>query len=446
VKRIGSILFWSIISAAFIGPGTVTTAASAGAAFGFTLLWALVFSTVACLTLQEAAARITVCSGHDLGRALRLQYPRGAPRIVVRIVVLGAVVLGCAAYQTGNILGGVAGAALGTGWSTRWLTLSVGAIAFTLLWFARTELVARILGVLVALMGVVFVYTAWQLGAGVSDLLRGALLPRFPPTAGLLVLGLIGTTVVPYNLFLGSGLARGRELAEVRFGLSVAVILGGLVSAAIVVVGSAVDGAFSFASLAEVLERRLGRNADRLFAVGLCAAGISSAVTAPLAAAITVRGLLADPAAGAAGRVASRWSDRGSRFRGVWIAVLFVGLAFALADLRPIPVILLAQALNGILLPSVAIFLLFTVNDRRLMGEHGMNGVTANTILGFVVAVTVALGLANLGKALSNALGLQPPTPGRLVFWSVAIAAAGLWPVWRRVRRLRRAPSDPHLT
>jgi len=61
------VLFWSVISAAFIGPGTVTTAASAGSGFGTQLLWALTFSTLACIILQEAAARLTIVSGKSLG-------------------------------------------------------------------------------------------------------------------------------------------------------------------------------------------------------------------------------------------------------------------------------------------------------------------------------------------------------------------------------------------
>ena len=52
-KRILNILFWSVVSSAFIGPGTITTAAKSGASFGTDLLWALVFSTLACLLLQE---------------------------------------------------------------------------------------------------------------------------------------------------------------------------------------------------------------------------------------------------------------------------------------------------------------------------------------------------------------------------------------------------------
>ena len=224
--RLGSILFWSVITAAFIGPGTVTTAASSGATYGYALLWALLFSTLACLLLQEAAARLTVVSGLDLGQALSRQYPGGAGRVVVLSLVLGAVVLGCAAYQAGNILGGVAGAALGTGLSLNVLTTLSGLLAAGLLLSGSPRIIARGLSVLVAVMGVAFLATAWKLGPALPDLLRGALLPTRPAGSGLLILGLIGTTVVPYNLFLGSSLARKQPLPDLRFGLAVALLLG----------------------------------------------------------------------------------------------------------------------------------------------------------------------------------------------------------------------------
>ncbi len=69
-NKLLNILFWSVISAAFIGPGTITTASKAGALFGFDLLWALVFSTFACLVLQEAVARLAIHSGTNLGEAI----------------------------------------------------------------------------------------------------------------------------------------------------------------------------------------------------------------------------------------------------------------------------------------------------------------------------------------------------------------------------------------
>ena len=442
MKRLWSILFWSVISAAFIGPGTVTTAASAGAGYGFALLWALVFSTVACLALQEAAARLTVVSGRNLGQALRMQYRHGFSGVAVLVLVLGAIVLGCAAYEAGNILGGAAGAALGTSLSPRTLTLVIGAAAAFALWLGRTAVLARLLGLLVAVMGIAFLVTAWRLGPQPIGLIRGSFVPTLPAGAGLLVLGLVGTTVVPYNLFLGSSLARGQQLRDVRFGLTVAVVLGGLVSMGIVVVGTAVEGSFSFESLARVLTERLGDGARHFFAIGLCAAGVSSAITAPLAAAITARSLFASEVSGSAdgGERPNAWDDRGWKFRSVWAGVLAVGVVFGLADVKPIPAIILAQALNGVLLPFVAVFLLLCVNDRRLMKGAGLNGAVANGVLGAVVAVAVMLGVNNVAKALVATFGLEPPGEGRLLFWSVCIALAGAFPVWRRAWRLRQRP------
>jgi Mn2+/Fe2+ NRAMP family transporter len=441
MNRLWSILFWSVISAAFIGPGTVTTAASAGAAHGFALLWALVFSTIACLVLQEASARITVVSGRNLGQALRTRYHTGVAGFAVLLLVLGAIVLGCAAYQTGNILGGVAGASLGSGLSPRILTLIIGAVAALVLSLGRTATVARLLGVLVAVMGVAFLVTAWRLAPDPLSILRGAMIPSLPEGSGLLILGLVGTTVVPYNLFLGSGLARGQALPELRFGLSVAVLLGGLISMGIVVVGTAVDGAFGFDALAEVLDERLGGWSRSMFALGLCAAGVSSAITAPLAAAITARSLFSESNGGEGEGENEHWPERGWRFRSIWIAVLAIGIGFGLAEVRPIPAIVLAQALNGVLLPLVAVFLLLTVNDRALMGERGLNGAWANSLLAIVVSVTVMLGVVNVAKALSAAFGFFAPGESRLLLWSIGLSLAGAVPVWRRVRRLRGAPA-----
>ena len=349
------------------------------------------------------------------------------------LLVLGAIVLGCAAYEAGNILGGAAGAALGTSFSARTLTLVIGVATAFALWLGRTAILARLLGLLVAVMGIAFLVTAWRLGPQPIALIRGAFVPTIPAGAGLLVLGLVGTTVVPYNLFLGSGLARGQQLRDVRFGLTVAVVLGGIVSMGIVVVGTAVDGAFSFESVALVLTERLGDGARHFFAVGLCAAGVSSAITAPLAAAITARSLFSSEQPKA-------WDDRGWKFRSLWAGVLAVGVGFGLADVKPIPAIIVAQALNGVLLPFVAVFLLLCVNDRRLMKGDGLNGAMANGVLGAVVAVAVMLGVNNVAKALVAAFGLEPPGEGRLLFWSVGMALAGAFPVWRRARRLRHTP------
>jgi Mn2+/Fe2+ NRAMP family transporter len=288
--------------------------------------------------------------------------------------------------------------------------------------------VARLLGLVVAVMGIAFFVTAWRLLPAPAELARGMFIPAVPEGSGLLVLGLVGTTVVPYNLFLGSGLARGQNLAELRFGLTVAVLLGGLISMSIVIVGAAVEGSFTFEALSGLLDRRLGGWARTLFAGGLFAAGFSSAITAPLAAAVTARSLFG---------AGEQWGDRAWRFRAVWVAVLSVGLGFGLAGVRPIPAILLAQALNGMLLPLVSIFLFLALNDRRLMARETNSG-PANALLGLVVAVTLLLGLSSVARALATALGLPPLGEGPLLLVSVALAAVAAFPLWRAARRGRR--------
>jgi Mn2+/Fe2+ NRAMP family transporter len=431
MQRLLAVLFWSVIAAAFIGPGTVTTCASSGAGYRYTLLWALLFSAVACFVLQEASARVTACSGRTLAEAIRMRARTAAARWAAVFLILGAILVGCAAYEAGNILGAVSGAALAGIESTAWTTIVLVGAAFSLLWFGSAAHVARILGAMVAVMAVAFLVTAVRLGPDPGELVRGLMLPSIPAGAGILVLGLVGTTVVPYNLFLGSGLAAGQGLREIRFGLAVAVGLGAVVSMAILVVGTAISGSFSFDGLADTLTTRLGGWARHLFAAGLLAAGFSSAVTAPFAAALTARGLFGSGSP-------ERWSDRSWRYRTVWAIVLLTGLFSGLSGFRPVPVILLVQALNGVLLPLVAVFLLLVVNDRKVMGLDGANGAFANAAIGFCTLVTMVLGVSRILGAVAAALPIDRPTEATLLAVSAGLSAVLAVPVGISLSRSRR--------
>ena len=424
--RWAQVLFWSVISAAFIGPGTVTTCAKAGASFGTALIWALVFSTFACVVLQEAATRLTAATGNDLGRALRERFT-GAAGFAVTALVLGAIVAGCAAYQAGNILGSVAGAQLlGRAPNLLWVG-AIGLPAALLLAFAATETVAKILGAVVALMGLVFVVTAGGMLPPFADLARGALIPSVPDGSALLVLGMIGTTVVPYNLFLASGLSRGREPEGIRFGLVVAIVLGGAISVAVLLVGTGLTGTFSFEKLAASLAVRLGGWAYYGFGLGLAAAGVSSALTAPLAAALTARGLFERGQTG-------NWSERSWRYRSVWGFVLLIGLGFAASGVRPVPAIVAAQALNGAILPIIAIFLFVVVNDASRMGAR-VNGTRANVALFVCVAVSIVLGVSGVLRAVARAIDAPPAGARTILIVAGGVLVLVSWPLLRAVRR-----------
>ncbi|MEM0991589.1 MAG: divalent metal cation transporter [Bacteroidota bacterium] len=399
--RISSVLFWSLVSAAFIGPGTVTTASKAGANFGLALLWALLFSTLATIILQEAAARITIASDKSLGHILSLKYQSGNSE-GIKLLVFFAVAFGCAAYQTGNLLGAVAGLQLLVDWHPKLMALGIALLCGIVLWIGSIQWMARILGMIVALMGIFFVYTAFQTDNSFYQVLEASLLPSVPGDATLLIISLIGTTIVPYNLFLASGISKGQDIAEMRWGISIAILLGGFISMSILVVGTQITTAFSFDALAGTLAEKTGAWSSAFFAFGLCAAGLSSAITAPLATAITAQSLFqtAD----------NNWDTKSKAFRLVSFGVLLIGLVFSLLDIKPVPAIILAQAINGVLLPIVAIFLLLIVNDRSLLPDGYTNSIVSNVLMLLIVGVSCFLGIYNILKALISAFALTLST------------------------------------
>ncbi|MDH3456164.1 MAG: Nramp family divalent metal transporter [Gemmatimonadota bacterium] len=385
-----------IIAAAFIGPGTVTTATLAGARHGVTLLWALAFATVATIVLQEMSARLGLVTDAGLGQALRNV---GGPRwLGVGLAALAAfaVVSGAAAYEAGNLTGAALGLESITGIPLRgWIGIGT-AIAGLLLWTGRYQLLERVLAGCVAVMGVVFLATAVLVAPNIGKLIKAVVTPGLPPASEFTALALVGTTIVPYNLFLHAAAVRERwssvaDLGAVRLDLVVAIGLGGLVSGAVVVTAAAaLNGADvqSASDMAAQLQPLLGSWASHAFALGYAAAGVSSAITAPLAAAYTVLDTL--------GR------DRNTRrplARVVWIGCVGIGSAAALLSVRPVPLILVAQVVNGLVLPIVALVLLVAMNDRRRLGRH-VNTWRGNVLGGLVVALCGVLGTRAILLAL----------------------------------------------
>ena len=402
-SRLLNVLFWSVVSAAFIGPGTVTTATKAGANFQFDLLWALVFSTFACLLLQEASARITINSGLNLGQAIARQFQGKSSKTLVLLLVIGAIIIGSAAYETGNILGSIAGLTLVFDIPQKLLVVIIGVLAFFALSFKSIQTIARIMGGIVFFMGIAFFTTAIQLDPPITEILKGSFIPKIPEMegAGLLVLGIIGTTVVPYDLFLGSGVLNKKQtISDMRFGLSVAVILGGVISMAIMTVGTIITTEFTYETLAQALTYKIGPYAVYIFGFGMFAAGFSSAITAPLASAITAQSLFEE-------KSKEKWKTQGKYFKMVYLGVLIVGLVFGLAEVKPIPVIILAQALNGLILPFISIFLIYVINDPVLMGKENTNGWLSNILMTIVMWVTMIMGTISIVKAARSAMGVS---------------------------------------
>ena len=227
-----------IITAAFIGPGTITTCTLAGSNLGYTLLWVLIFASLATFILQEMSGRLSLVGGLGLGKALHDELPGRTIRLLGIIVVICAVGIGNAAYQTGNLLGASLGLSALTGTGARVWPLVVGFIAFVLLWIGSYKTLERALCGFVVLMSACFILTALLARPDLGPLLEGMLLPRLSGESLYIALGLVGTTIVPYNLFLYSSVIRegwstGKDLRTARMDLLGAVLLGGAISMAV---------------------------------------------------------------------------------------------------------------------------------------------------------------------------------------------------------------------
>lgn len=408
-QRIANVLFWSIVSAAFIGPGTVTTATKAGVYFHYDLMWTMVFSVIACLLLQEASARIAIFSEMNLGEAIAKHFENKSSKYFISVLIIGAIILGSAAYETGNILGSVEG--------LRFVFKSVpkpifvvvlGIAAFLSFRMKSIRTVAQILGGFVYLMGLAFLLTAISVKPDISRIMQGVFVPTIPDVsgAGMLILGIIGTTVVPYDLFLGSGIVdKTQTIREARLGLFIAIILGGIISMSIMAVGSSITDGWTAESIASLefdfefmksglyLNSLINDYALYIFGFGIFAAGFTSAITAPLASAITARSLFS--------KNKGKWESKSFRFQLVAGGVLIIGVTFGVLQVKPVPAIIIAQAFNGFILPFISIFMLMIINNPVVMKEK-INSHFSNALMGFVVWITLLIGTFNILKAVQN--------------------------------------------
>lgn len=388
-----------LVAAAFVGPGTITMCTLAGAHFGYALIWALLVSIIATIVLQGMAGRIGLVTQNGLVDVVRTELKTPWIRNVVIAIVLGAILVGNAAYEAGNIGGATLGLEqlLPQQQIKPFLPAIIGTVIFLLLWFSSYKILEKIFVGLVGIMGLSFVISAIITQPSIAGILKGMFVPQLPEGGLLTVIALVGTTVVPYNLFLHASLVKEKwnsinDLKTVNWDTIISIGLGGLVSMAILITASAapISDINHALDMAKSLEPLFGKMAVYFMATGLLAAGITSAITAPLAAAY-----VASSCFGWQGGMQNR------KFKIVWGIVLLCGVVFLSFDIKPIEVIQFAQVANGILLPVMALLLLWVVNKKSVMGEN------KNSLLQNVLGITIVIFAIFLGaKSIFKVIGL----------------------------------------
>ena len=372
------------MAAAFIGPGTITMCSIAGAQFKYGLIWALIVSIHLTMFIQLTAIRIGLTTKNTLSNLIKDQFQNGLLKYTSILLIISAIFIGNSAYEAGNISGAVMGFELLFGDSFQFNQINIfsilsGMLALPLIIFGNNKVLEKILIILVLIMSFSFVFTVFIVGVDFKLLFSSSNIFSFPADSILTIAGLIGTTVVPYNIFLHVALVNNRwkssmDLKFANFDTIVSISIGGLISLCILLTAAGLNNTdiLNAVDLANSLQPLYGDFSKYVVAIGLLSAGLTSSITAPIAAAYVVCGCF--------GFSTNRKSNL---FKVIAVIVLLIGVIFSSIGISPIEIIKFAQVTNGILLPLIVIFLLFLANNTRLLKNKTNN--TFQNILGLIV-------------------------------------------------------------
>ena len=374
--------------------GGVTTYTAVGAHYGFALLWLLLLSTAGLLVIQEMCARMGAVTGKGLSDLIR-------ERFGVRWTIVAMIALLIA--NGSNVAAEFAGVAASLELLGVERIVSVPAAAlviWALIVFFSYRVVERALFVLV-LAFVAYPISALIVHPDWDSVVRGLAIPTLSTQQAALIaaLALVGTTITPYMQFYiqASIVDKGIDREQYRFarldvylgailtglnGFFIVVAAGAVLFPAHVIVTSASDAAQALGPLA-------GEQAKLLFGVGLLGASLLAALVMPLSTSYAIC-------------EAFGWESGISRnfreapvFMGLFTLLIVIGALVVLSPNVPlIPLILVSQNVNGLLLPIVLVFILVLSGDRTLMGDQA-NGRFAQL---------VGIGTAVMASALSVGL------------------------------------------
>ena len=388
-----------LIAAAFIGPGTVTLCTLAGVKFGMSLLWTLLIAVLASITLQSMAVKIGIIGKKSITEALKDEISNPVIKYIIITLIFMTILIGNTAYEAGNISGAVMGLETLFGqikidfkdFSLNIHAIIIGLLAGALLWIGKYRIIERCLIGLVIIMSIAFLFTAIATRPSLLSVLSGLLSFKAPAGSLLTIIGLVGTTIVPYNLFLHAELVKEKwnDKGDLKFALKdliIALGLGGLISLSIVITASSINATDinTVGDLALGLESVFGTFSRQFLAIGLFAAGITSTITAPLAAAYVVCGCF-----GLSTNLQSNY------FKFIWLSIILFGVFFSATGLKLITIIQFAQITNGVLLPIMVGLLLWIMNKSSLLGNFKNNNLQ-NAIGFIIIVVSLFLSLRTL--------------------------------------------------
>lgn len=399
INRKNLILFFSILGPGIItanvdnDAGGIATYSVAGAHFGYSLLWTLIPITVALVVVQEMVTRMGVVTGKTLGDLIRENFGVKATVYLMLCLIfadLGNTVAEFAGWAASMEIFGV----------SKYISVPIG--SFMVWWLIVKGTYRQVEKIF---LFACTIYLTYAISAFLAHPPWGIILTKtikpsfsFYPSYLAMLIGVVGTTIAPWMQFYQQSAVVEKNIKVENYWASRIDVFVGCIMAAVIVfsivvacgatlfvkgvkINDAKDAALALAPLA-------GQHASTLFAIGLANASLFSASILPLATAYYVcEGM------GWESGVDKNFKSA-PQFMWLYTGLIVFGALIILIPKVPlIPIMLLSQIVNGMMLPFVLIFMLYLINNKELMGEY-VNSKTFNFIAWSTVTIMVVLTIA----------------------------------------------------
>ncbi|WP_437384967.1 Nramp family divalent metal transporter [Plantibacter flavus] len=380
-----------VAAIAYVDPGNVAANLTAGAQYGYLLVWVLVAANAMAVLVQYLSAKLGLATGQSLPELLGSRLKNGPRRLYWAQAELVA-----AATDLAEVIGGAVALHLLFGIPLVLGGVIVGVFSIALLAVQNRYGQRRFEFAILALLAVIAV--GFLAGLFVSPVdwgeAAGGLVPRFEgPATVLLAASMLGATVMPHAIYLHSSLSRDRHgvqtsdgairrlIVATRWDVAAALVIAGAVNIAMLLLAAAslsgVDGTDSIEGAHAAITAALGPVIGVIFAVGLLASGLASTSVGAYAGASIMGGLLKVRIPLLARRVIT----------------LIPALIILAAGIDPTTALVLSQVFLSLGIPFALIPLVKYTGDRRIMGVH-VDAAVTRVLAWVVVALIVALNVA----------------------------------------------------
>ncbi|MGQ9620868.1 MAG: Nramp family divalent metal transporter [Bacteroidales bacterium] len=378
-----------LVTVGFIDPGNWAANIASGSSFGYSLLWVVTLSTIMLILLQHNVAHLGITTGLCLSEAATFYL-----KPVLSKTLLTSAMMASVSTSLAEILGGAI--ALHMLFGMPIFINSVIIVIFVLFMlftntYRKTE--KWIIG-FVSIIGLSFLYELFLIDIDWNEVSTSWMKPSGPKGSILLIMGILGSVVMPHNLFLHSEIIQSRQWnlhddkiikKQLKFEFTdtlFSMLAGWAINSAMIILAAATFFKNNIAvnelqQAQNLLTPLLGSNASIIFAVALLLAGTASSVTSAMTGGSIMSGFYKEP-----------YDIKDNHTRAGIIISMIGALLVILFISDPFKGLILSQVFLSIQLPLTVVAQVHLTSSKKVMGKYA-NTQLMKTILS-IIAVTVA--------------------------------------------------------